>query len=203
MQRLTEFRHRLNFPFIKLSGTLPRRIAMTDDNRGPDPLELAKQLPSNAGLLFRHYANREREKLAGRVIQVCRDRGIFCLVAGDIHLAQSSGANGVHLPEHRLMQNRSSVIRYRAQGGIVTSSAHSLRAAVLADRFGVDALFISPVFPTKSHPNTKSLGLSRFAALTRPLSCSVFGLGGINENSAQRLYNAGAYGIAGISLFQS
>jgi len=203
VQRLTELGHRLNFPFVKTSATLPRLIAMTDDIRGPDPLDLVDQLPVHAGLLFRHYANPHRNRLARQVAQACRNRGIFCLVAGDLELAKASGANGVHLPEFRLRQQQTKLAIYRARGGVVTSSAHSLRAALFADRFGVDGLFLSPVFPTESHPNAVCLGLARFAAIARPLRCPVFGLGGINTNTAQRVRLAGAYGIAGIGLFQS
>ena len=43
--------------------------------------------------------------------------------------------------------------------------------------------------------------MSRFARLIRPLAVPVFALGGITFENSNRVLCAGAYGIAGISLF--
>ncbi len=203
MHRLTEPERRLNFTFASNRLALPGLIAMTDEDRGIDPVVLADRVPANTGLLFRHYTHPNRQQLAERVIERCLERRVFCLVAGDPELACKLGANGVHMPERALGSSRRLLAKYKARGGLVTSSAHSLRAAQIAMRCGVDALFVSPVFSTKSHPDGRALGLSRFARIIRDLDSPVYGLGGIDRRALRRIQNTGAYGIAGIGLFQS
>ncbi len=203
MRRLTELGPGLNFPLTYQPGRLPRFFAMTDDKRGLDPLRLIAHIPDHCGLVFRHYDHPNREDLARQVVRRCKSSRVFCLLAGDIRLALKLGADGVHLPEYKLRQSRCQIATLRQQGGKVTSSVHSLRAAYAADHFGVDGLFISPVFSTKSHPGTASLGLSRFATISRCLQSPVFGLGGISSATSKRVFLAGAYGIAGISLFSN
>ena len=64
---------------------------------------------------------------------------------------------------------------------------------------GADAVLVSPVFPTASHPGGRTLGLLRFARLARASRLPVYALGGISAASQRRLKNLPIAGIAGIS----
>ena len=75
---------------------------MTDEDRLPDPLALAKTMPLSWGLIFRHYRHPKRLDLAIKVVALCRSRGVTCLVAGDWRLAAQARADGVHMPERLL-----------------------------------------------------------------------------------------------------
>jgi thiamine-phosphate pyrophosphorylase len=76
---------------------------------------------------------------------------------------------------------------------------HSLREIRQAERAGAELLFLSPVFPTRSHPEAKSLGRLRFALLARQTKLPVVALGGMSGQRAKAL--SGAYGWAAIDAW--
>ncbi len=202
MSRIPDRRRELNFPFPPSDHSrLPHVFALTDSDRGRGPLDLVRTLPQGAGLIFRHYAAPNREQTAAHVVRACRDSGIICLIAGDLALARKLKANGVHLPEWQLRKPPRGLAAYRDQGGLVTVAAHSLSAVSRAAQLSVDGIFLSPVFPSISHPGGRSLGLTRFARIARMSPTVVFALGGIDAATSRRVLFAGAFGIAGIGLF--
>ncbi|MGB6086354.1 thiamine phosphate synthase, partial [Parvibaculum sp.] len=74
----------------------------------------------------------------------------------------------------------------------------------LAAAARVDAVLISPVFPTESHPGGKTLGLIRLAQLARharSLNLKPYALGGIiTPTHISRLSGTGVEGVAGIGF---
>ena len=106
-------------------------------------------------------------------------------------LARALGADGVHLPEAKI----GSAAAIRAKTGlIVTAAAHSLRPLLKAG--AADALILSPVFPTQSHPGAASLRPVRASLMARQAPLPVYALGGITADKAARL--AGFCGLAAI-----
>lgn len=202
MDRLTEQSQRLKFRMKNSQHRLPRLFAMTDETRSDDPLALIDRLPKGTGLVFRHYGASNRLKIAHDVVKMCRKREILCLIAGDPRIALALGADGVHLPERMLGCPPYGLNLIRQRGGILTAAIHSRSAALTALKRGVDALFVSPVFATQSHPGQIGLGITRFALLIRGLVCPVFALGGQSLKNATRVQFAGASGMAGIGLFE-
>lgn len=129
---------------------------------------------------------------------LCRQRGLILLVAGDTRLARAVGADGVHLPQGLLP----SAAGLRRQFGMVTAAAHDAGAVARAARAEVDAVLISPVFATVSHPGAAGLGVVRFAALVdqaRRKGLKVYALGGMDAVTGRRLKITGMTGVAGIS----
>jgi len=82
--------------------------------------------------------------------------------------------------------------------GAVSAPVHSLRERVAAERAGTRLLFVSPVFPTRSHPGARSLGRVRFGALMRGARARVIALGGMTQARAKSLSGFGIYGWAAI-----
>ncbi len=80
-----------------------------------------------------------------------------------------------------------------------TASVHNYRELIAAHRAGVDLIFLSPVFPTRSHPGGPTLGRRRFAELALRARVPVIALGGITAHRARSL--KGAYGWAGIDAW--
>jgi len=181
---------------------LPPRLLVTDARRLPDPLPAVARLPRGSGVVFRHYelAPAARLRLARQVARLCRRRGLVLLVAGDARLALAAGADGVHLPE-RLAVLAPGLWRRRASW-IVTVAAHDAGAVARAARARADAVLVSPVFPTASHPGATGLGAVRFAALAaqaRRRGLAVYALGGINAGSERRLRGIPQKGTAAIA----
>ena len=198
---LTEVATRLNSRH-PMGNSLPAILLMTDADRLPDPLPAVAALPRGAGVILRHYADPNRPDLAQELASLCRHRGLFLLIAGDGRMAMRVGAHGVHFPEWRVAESRQ--WRQRCPHWLITAAAHSHRSLVSAVRNGASAAILGPVLSTGSHPGSKPLGVVRFAALVvaaQRAQCGypVYALGGLNFETARRVSNSGAVGIAGIS----
>ena len=148
----------------------------TDEKRMPDPLPAIARLPRNlAGVVFRHDNTPDREALGRRVALLCRQRRLALTIAGDPRLAVKLKA-GLHLRGARGRPGRR----------LVTSSAHSVPDLVRARRMRVDLCFLSPFFPTASHPGGRALGPVRWAAMARRVGgIPVFALGGVSGTSCR------------------
>lgn len=179
---------------------MPTCWLVTDAHRLADPLPAIRQLQRGDGVLFRHYElpPAKRLALARQVAELCRRRGLVLLVAGDARLARAVAADGVHLPQALIHQ---AAVARRGGLALVTAAAHDPGAITQAARRAVDAVLVSPVFATASHPGAASLGVLRFAALTtqaRRRGLSVYALGGITPASFARLRGLALAGYAAI-----
>ncbi|MEH1950381.1 MAG: thiamine phosphate synthase [Nostoc sp.] len=81
-------------------------------------------------------------------------------------------------------------------------SCHSLKSIKEAEDEGLDYVFFSPIFATPTHPEAKGIGLDMLTKACKSTQMKVFALGGINENNYQKCLDAGASGIAAISMFK-
>lgn len=146
--------------------------------------EALGRLPRGSGIVLRHYslAAGERRAMARRLRTLAASRGWLLVVGG------LSGFAGRHW--HR------GAPRHAAR--FVTASAHSAAEVRSAFRAGADLVFLSPVFPTRSHPGARTLGPVRFGLARAGARGPVVALGGVDPRSARRLK---ADGIAGIDLW--
>lgn len=186
----------------KNKPSLPLLFAFSDEARGPDPTVLINRLPKGSGFIFRHYLFPDRKNLALKVVKACRKRNLLCLIASDLQLCMNTKADGIHLPEHLLKRPSYGLSHFKQRGGLVTAATHSLSAGLLAQKYGVDGVFVSPVFTTKSHIGSAHLGLVHFAQIAKHLNIPTFALGGVHLSQKTRLKKSGAYGLGGISLFK-
>jgi thiamine-phosphate pyrophosphorylase len=171
--------------------TLPPLVLFTDDDRLADPLTAARALPRGSMVVVRARDGARRAVLARAMVDLARSRALIVLVASDGALVAASGADGVHLPEARLGE----VAAWRARRRfLVTASVHSL--AGLAKAKSADAVFLSPVFPTASHPGRAALTAVRANLIARAARVPVYALGGVDACNAGRL--SGFAGIAAI-----
>jgi thiamine-phosphate pyrophosphorylase len=169
-------------------------ILMTDDERLPDPIAAAKALPRGSMVILRARtaATLARYALALRAIAKARD--LRLLIATDASLAAKTGAHGIHLPETEA--HRASHWRTRRPDWIITVAAHSLPTARKSRC--ADAILLSPVFPTQSHPGSKTLGPIQARIIARLLHKPVYALGGIDAGTIKRLNGAKLAGIAAL-----
>lgn len=191
--KLARLARRLN---AHCKGPLPALILMTDDKRVPDPLAAARSLPKGAAVLLRHRNTCERARLGEALLRLARQSDLLLLIAGDPALASRLGADGVHFPESQLASI--APCRTRHPGWILTAAAHSEHALLRASRCGADAALLAPLFRTKSHPERREFGLTRFRLLAASAPIPVYALGGITAANAGRLAGASIAGIAAI-----
>jgi thiamine-phosphate pyrophosphorylase len=178
-------------------------ILMTDSVRLRDPDAAVLALAPGSAVILREHTRPRLAVLARHVSPLCRARRIRVLVAGDWRLAREVGADGLHLSETAIRRGSGRWRRMRRPDWIVTAAAHSPTAIRLAARLGVDAVLLSPVFATASHPGAQTVGPVRFARWTQESPVPVYALGGIDACHARRLRVSGAAGFAAIAGLMS
>jgi len=177
---------------------LPPLILMTDDARLPDPLAAVRALPAGSMVIVRARDGARRAQLARQIVALNRKHALKILVAGDVALAARLRADGVHLAEAELP--RGARLRARHPGWLITAAAHHARSVTQAHTLGLDAVLLSPVFPTESHRGAPALGIFRCAAIARAARLPVYALGGVDARNAAAL--AAVAGIAAIGALQ-
>lgn len=176
---------------VQTRSVLPPLALFTDDDRLPDPLAAARALPRGSLVVVRSRDDTRRDALAGAMQALTRERDLIVLVAGNDPLH----ADGVHLPEARLCD--AADWRARRPSLLLTASVHSFAALGKAMCLPLDAVFLSPVFPTASHPGRAVLSAARANLIARRSSLPVYALGGVEARTAALL--SGFSGIAAIS----
>lgn len=168
---------------------LPRLWLMTDERQGEDLFGALERLPRGAGVVFRHYRlpAKERRQLFDEVRKIARRRKLLLLLAGTRKQAKAWGADGSH---------------GAGKGGRPrTASAHNLAELRRAERCGAELVFLSPVFPTRSHSGARPLGPVRFTMLARQTKLPVVALGGMSRDRARRLRASPISGWAAIDAW--
>jgi thiamine-phosphate pyrophosphorylase len=126
--------------------------------------------------------------------------GTLLLMNERADIAVSAGLDGVHLPENACSAN---TIRTFAPGLLYGCSIHSIAALRIAEESGADYLLFGPVFDTPSKRKYGApQGLKKLGELCRATSLPVYALGGITPQSVAHCIAEGAYGVAGLSVFQ-
>lgn len=180
-------------------GNLPALVLMTDDGRLADPLAAACALPRGSMIVVRARDDTRRKTLSAALLKIARRHGLAVIIADDPELTARLGADGIHLSEMRA--GEAAHWRTRFPALLITTSAHSLRAVLKAQNLPVDAIFLSPVFPTLSHPDRASLSPLRAMSIARASRRAVYALGGIDSRNAARL--CGFVGIAAIGALEA
>jgi thiamine-phosphate pyrophosphorylase len=168
---------------------LPRLWLMTDERMGDALWDALARLPRGSGVIFRHYETRDRRALFERIRTIARRRGLMLLLAGSLREAAAWKADGAHGRSPHLRTTRP-LLR--------TAPAHDARELA---RVRAHAVFLSPVFATRSHPGASALGPMRFARLVRMSEAPAIALGGMDARRFRHLARLGAYGWAGIDAF--
>jgi thiamine-phosphate pyrophosphorylase len=149
----------------------------------------------------RSRAARELENLAKRIVALSPRARERLLVNGRLDVAISSGAAGVHLPSDGLPV--AEVRRVAPRGFVVSRSTHSREEVEQAFREGASFVVFGPIFPTPSKPGHPGVGLEALEEIVSSVPIPVYALGGVTPERISQIENAGAHGIAGISIFES
>jgi thiamine-phosphate pyrophosphorylase len=171
----------------KRQPALPALLLLSDA-RNDAALERAiARLPRGSGLVYRHYhlAPAERRARYETLRRLCRRRGVLVILARGERGWRADGAYGAP--------------RALRHAGLRLATAHSLREIGAAARAHADAVLLSPVFATRTHPGGAVLGPVRFLLLARRSPLPVFALGGMTRARAALLPVHGWAAIDGLS----
>lgn len=164
--------------------TLPL-LWLFSDARNDAALEGAlARLPHGSGFVFRHYhlAGPERRARFDQLAALARAHGHTVVLAGDAangaKWGAGWGADGVY----------GSVARIASQaGGLRLGTAHDGDELQAANQAQLDGVFLSPVFPTRTHPGAGVLGIHGFTVLAQQALVPVIALGGMTAEGARAL----------------
>lgn len=154
---------------------MPRIWLITDERTDAGLDHAIARLPRGSGVIFRHYHLPTNERVA-RLAQICR----LCRRFG--HRLEVGGEGyGPPAPHRRL------------------TTAHDLGEIGRANRCGAQAVLISPVYPTRSHPGAPTLGRVCLLLLARRASIPVIALGGMTAGRFKGLRIHGWAAIDGLA----
>lgn len=147
----------------------PTLWLMTDERA--DLWAAVRRLPPGAGVVFRHHATGagERRQLFVRLRRTTRAKRLVLVRAGAFPLPGEMGVHG------------------RPGRGLVTWPAHDRAEALAGARAGATLLFVSPIFPTRSHPGAPGLGPADAARIGRGLNVALVALGGMDARRFRQL----------------
>jgi thiamine-phosphate pyrophosphorylase len=161
--------------------SLPRLWLLSDARNDAVLERRLRELEEPAGFVYRHYHLPPEERLARyrQLARISRGVGHLVILADSALTAREWGADGIYGAPLALSPRRADLLR--------VATAHDMREIAQANRVEADALMLSPVFPTNSHPGGKVLGPLRWHSLARQAQMPVIALGGINPATARRL----------------
>ncbi|MBO9559298.1 MAG: thiamine phosphate synthase [Caulobacter sp.] len=195
MEALSRTAARLR-PWPARGKPLPNLLFFTDPARTPDPERVAEHLPVSAAVVFRAFGATDAAARGSRLREITRRRGLTFLVGADADLALMIGADGVHLPER--LTTQTSKLREAHPDWLITAAAHSEAAAKAGASAGVDALVISPIFPSNSPSAGAPLGVEGLKRIIEAVETPIYALGGVRADTVERLLDTGIVGIAAV-----
>jgi thiamine-phosphate pyrophosphorylase len=154
----------------------------------------------------KHLSARELLDLVRRAVSLQEStNGLYArkiIVNGRMDVALAAGAAGVHLPAGSI-----EVGRWRSiapTGFLIGASCHTIDEVRAAEATGADYVLFGPVFaPLSKTSDLAPSGIEGLDEAARAVRIPVLALGGITRENTQACVDAGAAGVAGISMFQA
>lgn len=147
-------------------------------------------------LQFRVFDHSQQQwaRLAEQVLELTQAAEADVLFNAPVEWVRALGADAIHLNSRQLQ-----TLSERPQGiRLLAASCHTPSDLARAQDLGADFALLSPVLPTRSHPDAQPLGWQKFAAWVEPACLPVYALGGMHPELLTQAWQAGAQGVAGI-----
>ncbi len=191
---------------IEIQGMSPIRYAITDGTSAVSSIltNISRWAEARAidrlQIREKRMPSAELYNLALRAIAIARPCGIEVLVNERSDIALAAGADGVHLPSRAI----SPCMLRRLGIRLIGVSCHDADELERASQEGADFAVLGPVFaPLSKTIDSPPLGLDAFGRLARSAAIPVLALGGITPANTAACIQAGAAGVAGITLFSA
>ena len=139
------------------------------------------------------------ERVASRLLPLCRAAGVPFILNDHAALAAAIGADGLHIG-----QDDGSLAEARAIVGPhmpIGRSTHSLDQARAALAEGFDCIGFGPLFPTPTKAGRPAIGLRDIAVMERDVGSKIpaFCIGGITPETLPQVLAAGARRVVIVS----
>ncbi|MEM6856928.1 MAG: thiamine phosphate synthase [Pseudomonadota bacterium] len=173
--------------------TLPNLWLLSDERNDATLEDALRRLPRGSGFIFRHYhlPDPDRYQRFWELRRIAKAKGHTVILADSALTASDWGADGVYGAPLALWPRR--------KGLIQLATAHNSREIAQAQRKGADAVLLSPIYATRSHPGAPALGPVRFRLIAGLARIPVIALGGMTPSGARRLATSRWAAIDGLS----
>ena len=140
------------------------------------------------------------QRLVARCVAAVAGTRTRILVNDRLDVALAAGAHGVHLRGDSMAASRARAIV--PAGFLIGRSVHALAdVAAAMSGGGADYLLFGTVFATPSKPGQPAAGVAALAAVVEATPVPILAVGGVSKETAGRVAQAGAAGVAAIGLF--
>ncbi|HBA96856.1 MAG TPA: thiamine phosphate synthase [Lachnospiraceae bacterium] len=140
----------------------------------------------------------EYKELAVKVIRLCRDNCVACILHLFQDVAADTGADGIHLPFSVFNQMPESK---KKKFNIIGVSVHSREEAADAQKLGASYIIAGHIFQTGCKKGIAPRGLAFLNDICSTVDIPVYAIGGIDMENAASCIEAGAAGICMMSGF--
>ncbi len=130
----------------------------------------------------------EYTQLAAQCLAICKAHSIPLVLHTHIPAALELGITAIHLPLPALQQAKAQLGAF----SVIGTSVHAVKEVALAEKCGATYLIAGHIFPTACKAGLKPRGTAFFKKIQQTAHIPVYPIGGIGQNTAQEIVNAGA-----------
>ena len=179
---------------IYTKSKTPHLWLFTDDIKTQNLQKFLAKIPQNSGIVIRNYLSEDRLKIIESIRRNSKRKNLTLLIGEKSNRIRD--ISGLHLPKWHYQKRKMN------KKQILSISAHGIIDKRRIINSKADLIFLSPIFRTSSHPNSRPLGTIKFGLIARQFSKPVIALGGINKNNIKKLKNLPIEGVAGIDFLK-
>lgn len=191
---------------INIRKQLRKYFIMGSQNCDRDPVDILKEAIS-AGITAFQYREKGHAALKGhaklelgkQLREICASHQIPFIVNDDIELVEPLEADGIHVGQDDLPVTEIRQLFPNKIIGLSISNANELKQSPISF---VDYIGAGPMYDTSTKPDAKSaVGVEWIEVLRDQFpNLPIVGIGGINTDNAPAVLQAGADGVAVISV---
>lgn len=162
--------------------------------------EIAAAKPAGIILREKDLPEREYKTLAEKVLHICREHQVPCMLHTFVRAAMELGAPAIHLPLPIL---RTLSAEEKAHFSVLGASCHSVEEAMEAERLGCTYLTAGHIFATDCKKGLPPRGLDFLEKVCKNVSIPVYAIGGIDSHNIRQVHKCGAAGACVMSGLMS
>lgn len=137
---------------------------------------------------------------AQHILPLVQESGAKFLLNADVEQWQQFPEAGLHLSSEKASRFTERPV---PESVVLSVSVHTLAQLQQAQAMGADCVLLSPVLPTKTHPDMPALGWQQASEWVAQATIPVYALGGVSPDHLPQAKNFGFHGVAAIGAFWS
>ena len=159
---------------------------------------VAKLHPYAIILREKELEESEYLELAEKVMRICSDNGVKCILHTYVEAAVRLGSDAIHLPLDILRAVDRDLL---SKFNVIGASCHSVEDAKEAERMGCTYITAGHIYATDCKRGLEPRGIGFLRGVCDKVSIPVYAIGGIERTKYDELIKAGAAGACIMSGF--